>query len=202
MLFLSFFSYFCSDKTKKKMEETALSGFLSGFATAYFALHAYQLFRRENSSRLQRVVAVIFVQWALFNLKDFFMTMHDYSNQSVHDMLVLIDGTSLIGYTCLIYELIRPGWATIRKVLIMLLAYVPFFATWYFLRDDMVIRCYMACLFLSSCYGYVMPASMSIISETTTLTSIRQIFPGYAWWLGSSSPVNCFGSSSLSSAIR
>ena len=55
MLFLSFFSYFCSDKTKKKMEETALSGFLSGFATAYFALHAYQLFRRENSSRLQRV---------------------------------------------------------------------------------------------------------------------------------------------------
>ena len=108
------------------MEETALSGFLSGFATAYFALHAYQLFRRENSSRLQRVVAVIFVQWALFNLKDFFMTMHDYSNQSVHDMLVLIDGTSLIGYTCLIYELIRPGWATIRKVLIMLLAYVPY----------------------------------------------------------------------------
>ena len=31
----------------------------------------------------------------------------------------------------------------------MLLAYVPFFATWYFLRDDMVIRCYMACLFLA-----------------------------------------------------
>ncbi len=109
------------------MEETALSSFLSGFATAYFALQAYQLFRRENSSRLQRVVAIIFVQWALFNLKDFLLTVHDYHNQNVHDILVMIDGTSLIGYTCLVYELIHPGWASLRKILWMLLPYIPFF---------------------------------------------------------------------------
>ena len=155
------------------MEETALSSFLSGFATAYFALQAYQLFRRENSSRLQRVVAIIFVQWALFNLKDFLLTVHDYHNQNVHDILVMIDGTSLIGYTIKFDKLFKITRAEV----------------------DEHINSY-------NTSGYVMPASMSIISETTTLTSIRQIFPGYAWWLGSSSPVNCFGSSSLSSAIR
>jgi AraC-like DNA-binding protein len=131
------------------MEETALSGFLSGFATAYFALHAYQLFRRENSSRLQRVVAVIFVQWALFNLKDFLLTVHDYHNQNVHDILVMIDGTSLIGYTCLVYELIHPGWASLRKILWMLLPYIPFFVAWCLWHNDMVIRCYITCLFLA-----------------------------------------------------
>jgi AraC-like DNA-binding protein len=131
------------------MEETALSGFLSGFATAFFALHAYQLFRRENSSRLQRVVAVIFVQWALFNLKDFLLTIHDYNNQDIQDLLALIDGTSLIGYTSLVYELIRPNWASWRKAVWMLLAYIPFFAAWWLWRNDVVIRCYMVCLFVA-----------------------------------------------------
>ena len=131
------------------MEETALSSFLSGFATAYFALQAYQLFRRENSSRLQRVVAIIFVQWALFNLKDFLLTVHDYHNQNVHDILVMIDGTSLIGYTCLVYELIHPGWASLRKILWMLLPYIPFFVAWCLWHNDMVIRCYITCLFLA-----------------------------------------------------
>ena len=131
------------------MEETALSSFLSGFATAYFALQAYQLFRRENSSRLQRVVAIIFVLWALFNLKDFLLTVHDYHNQNVHDILVMIDGTSLIGYTCLVYELIHPGWASLRKILWMLLPYIPFFVAWCLWHNDMVIRCYITCLFLA-----------------------------------------------------
>lgn len=107
------------------MEEIALSVFLSGFATAYFALHAYQLFRREDCLRMQRVMACIFVQWALFNLKDFLLTIHDYNDPNIQNILVLIDGTSLIGYTCLVYELISPGWATLRKVLWMLAAYVP-----------------------------------------------------------------------------
>lgn len=85
------------------MEEIALSVFLSGFATAYFALHAYQLFRREDCLRMQRVMACIFVQWALFNLKDFLLTIHDYNDPNIQNILVLIDGTSLIGYTCLVY---------------------------------------------------------------------------------------------------
>lgn len=131
------------------MEETALSGFLSGFATAYFALQAYQLFRRKNSSRLQRVVAIIFVQWAVFNLKDFLLTTHDYIDKDVHNLLVLIDGTSLIGYTCLIYELIRPNWATWWKCLWMLLPYIPFFAAWGLWHHDMIITCYMICLFIA-----------------------------------------------------
>ena len=67
--------------------EIALSGFLSGVATAYFALQAYQLFRQKDSSRLQIVVAMIFVQWALFNLKDFFFTINDYNNKTVQDLL-------------------------------------------------------------------------------------------------------------------
>lgn len=135
--------------TQRFMNEIAFSGFLSGFATAYFALHAYQLFRRKNSSRLQMVVAVIFVQWALFNLKDFILTMQDYNDKTTQDFITLIDGTSLIGYTCLIYELIRPCWATWRKVFMILLAYVPFFILYFLWPDSLIIRCYMMCLFIA-----------------------------------------------------
>ena len=42
-----------------------LSVFLSGIATAYFALSAYFLFRRKESSRLQIVVGCIFLQWTV-----------------------------------------------------------------------------------------------------------------------------------------
>lgn len=128
--------------------EIALSGFLSGFATAYFALQAYQLFRRKNNSRLQIVVAVIFVQWALFNLKDFFFTINDYSNQTVQDILTLIDGLALIGYTSLLYELIKPRWATWGKVVIMLLPYIPFFLAYVIWPSNMVIYAYLSCLVL------------------------------------------------------
>lgn len=138
------------------MEEIALSVFLSGFATAYFALHAYQLFRREGCLRMQRVMACIFVQWALFNLKDFLLTIHDYNDPNIQNILVLIDGTSLIGYTCLVYELISPGWATLRKVLWMLAAYVPFFAAYALWRHEGVIRCYMVCLFLAGAIIFVL----------------------------------------------
>jgi len=126
--------------------EIALSGFLSGFATAYFALQAYQLFRRQESSRLQKVVAVIFVQWALFNLKDFFFTINDYRDQTVQDYLALIDGLSLISYTSLIYELIRPRWATWGKVGLMLLPYIPFFIVYMLWPSNMLISGYLYCL--------------------------------------------------------
>lgn len=130
------------------MNDVALSGFLSGFATAYFALHAYQLFRRENASRLQKVVAVIFVQWALFNLKDIFLTMNGYDDKTMQDYIVLIDGMSLIGYTCLLYELIRPQWASWGKALLMLLGYVPFFAAYLLYPGPQLIQVYICSLFV------------------------------------------------------
>lgn len=128
----------------------ALSGFLSGFATAYFALQAYQLFRRKDSSRLQIVLAMIFVQWALFNLKDFFFTTNDYNNKTVQDILILIDGLSLIGFISLIYELIQPRWATWGKVGIMLLPYVPFFLAYLTWPSSMVIYVYLCCLTMTA----------------------------------------------------
>lgn len=148
-MFFYFFFVSLPQQTADDMNETAFSGFLSGFATAYFSLHAYQLLRRENCSRLQKVVAVIFVQWALFNLKDFILTFPDYSNSTVQDCLTLIDGTALIGYTCFIYELIHPRWATWHKALLMLMAYVPFIVLYILWSDSMVIRCYMVCLFVA-----------------------------------------------------
>jgi len=130
------------------METIALSGFLSGFATAYFALHTYQLFSRKNSSRMQRVVAFIFVQWALFNLKDFVLTIHEYNDSTIQSIIILIDGTSLIGYTCFIYELISPGWATLRRVVLMATAYVPFLLAYLLRPYEWVIHLYLVFLFL------------------------------------------------------
>lgn len=131
------------------MEEISWSGFLSGFATAYFALHAYLLFRRDDKSRLQKVVACIFIQWALFNLKDFMLTINDYNASEVQNILNLIDGTSLVGYTCLVYELICPNWSSFRKVAGMLTAYIPFFVAYCVWRNNIVIYFYIICLFLA-----------------------------------------------------
>lgn len=132
------------------MEETTLAGFLSGIATAFFALHAYQLFRRNNASRLQLVLACIFVQWALFNLKDFLLTLHGYDNVKTQNIITLIDGLSLIGYTCLLYELITSnGWATWRKVGIMILGYLPFFIVYNLYPKNIVVYCYIICLFIA-----------------------------------------------------
>lgn len=131
------------------MVDIALSGFLSGFATAYFALQAFLLFRREDASRLQQVVACIFVQWALFNLKDFLLTIPDYKDAVTQNVLILVDGMSFIGYTLFIYELIHPGWSTWRKAGLMLLAYLPFFVAFSIWPHEVVIRCYMVCLFVA-----------------------------------------------------
>ena len=125
-----------------------LSVFLSGIATAYFALSAYYLFRRRESSRLQIVVGYIFLQWTALNLKDFIFTQYDASSQVLQDVIVLLDGTSLIGYTLLLYELIRPRWATWRKALGMLMAYVPFFVLYAVWPSQTVINCYLVCLFI------------------------------------------------------
>ncbi|MBQ6434317.1 MAG: AraC family transcriptional regulator [Bacteroidaceae bacterium] len=131
------------------MNSSSLSGFLSGFATAYFSLLAYQLLTRKEASRLQRVLGVIFVQWALFNLKDFLLTLNDYNSSNTWNIITLIDGLSLIGYTCLLYEVIAPKWASWRKVCLMLLGYIPFFVAYYLMPGTIVIRYYIVCLFLA-----------------------------------------------------
>lgn len=131
------------------MESSSLSSFLSGFATAYFSLLAYQILRRKEASRLQKVLGVIFVQWALFNLKDFLLTLHDYNDSNTWNIITLIDGLSLIGYTCLLYEVIAPKWTSWRKVYLMLLGYIPFFVAYYLIPGTIVIRYYIVCLFLA-----------------------------------------------------
>lgn len=143
------YPYLCISKISQDMNEVALSGFLSGFATAYFTLYAYQLFRLKGAVRLQRVLACIFVQWAVFNLKDFLLTLPDYHDPTIQNVIVLIDGTSLIGYTLFIYELIRPGWATWRKASQMLAAYAPFFLTFTLWPGSLFIHCYIACLLIA-----------------------------------------------------
>ena len=141
------YSYLCRAKRQKVMIDTRfLSVFLSGIATAYFALSAYFLFRRKESSRLQIVVGCIFLQWTVLNLKDFIFTQYDASSQVLQDIVVLLDGTSLIGYTFLLCELIRPRWATWRKALGMLLVYIPFFILYAVWPSQTVINCYLVCL--------------------------------------------------------
>lgn len=134
------------------MEQISLSGFLSGFASAYFALLAYLLFRGTFASpptRLQKVLGVLFVQWALFNLKDFLLTLHDYSDPTALDIITLIDGLSLIGYTCLLYEVIHPCWTTWCKVCWMLVAYMPFFIAYGIVPGSTVITLYIIFLFVA-----------------------------------------------------
>lgn len=131
------------------INEQYIPVFLSGIATAYFALSAYMLFSRKSASRLQIVVGFIFVLWALLNLKDFLFTLFFEGNETKGNYIVLLDGLSLIGYTSLLYELISPRWTTWRKVLMMLVAYVPFFIGYALRQNEAIISWYIGCLGLA-----------------------------------------------------
>lgn len=129
--------------------DIAISEFLTGLATAYFALQAYQLLHQKAPSRLQKVLAVIFIQWAIFNLKDFILTINGYDAPYVQGIITLIDGISLIGYTSLLYELIQPRWATWGKAISMLLAYTPCFMAYMLWPSNVVILVYTVLLILT-----------------------------------------------------
>lgn len=138
------------------MEEVSLSGFLSGFATAYFTLLAYQVLRQKDATRLQLVLGVIFVQWALFNLKDFLLTLHDYNDPTAQDLITLIDGLSLIGYTILLFEIIcPPRWFSMCKLSVMLMPYIPFYIAYALYPEKIVILSYLTFLFLAGTFIFI-----------------------------------------------
>ena len=89
-----------------------------GITTAFFGLYAFQIFRVPQRTRLQTVIGYIFVFRTILALKGIFSTLPSFRQQEILDLLIVIDGLKAITLVIFLFELVTPGWATRRRIVI------------------------------------------------------------------------------------
>lgn len=104
-----------------------VSAFLVGVSTAFFAIFAIHiLFFRKKRTRFQTVLGWIMAIWAVWNLKDVIITFPEMYRDEVLDWIMIIDGWSALTYTVFVFEVVMPGWVTLRKLFYLSLPFVIF----------------------------------------------------------------------------
>lgn len=104
-----------------------VSAFLIGVSTAFFAIFAIHiLFFRKKRTRFQTVLGWIMAIWAVWNLKDIIITFPGMYRDEVLDWIMMIDGWSALTYTVFVFEVVMPGWVTLRKLFYLSLPFVIF----------------------------------------------------------------------------
>ena len=104
-----------------------VSAFLIGVSTAFFAIFAIHiLFFRKKRTRFQTVLGWIMAIWAVWNLKDVIITFPGMYRDEVLDWIMMIDGWSALTYTVFVFDVVMPGWVTLRKLFYLSLPFVIF----------------------------------------------------------------------------
>ncbi len=134
------------------MQGLNISAFLAGWCTAFFTIHAIRLLRYSSrKSRFHRVLGWIFVIWALFNAKDIILTFPQcYTEQMLHYVLI-VDGWSAITYAIFVNEILTPGWATPRRLMLHAAPFLFFTIVYIAVGTTQVVYAYVAYLW---CYAW------------------------------------------------
>ena len=105
-----------------------LTAFCIGAGTAYYALAAYHLLWGEEraTTRLHKVLGYMFLFWLVANTKDIVLTFPGVYSRSTLDLIMLTDGWSGIGYAALLFEITMPGWANLRRLILLSLPFMLF----------------------------------------------------------------------------
>ena len=108
--------------------------FSIGVSVAWYAIYSIQLLRIKNSSRLQRLLAIIFILWGITTLKDlvFFIPGADFEVFQRHALY--IDGCGALTLALLLMEVTMPGWITRKRVLLLSLPFVLFLLVYNFVH--------------------------------------------------------------------
>ena len=101
------------------MPALSIATFFNGAATAWFAVNACQLLARRHRTRLQSLLAFIFVYWAVMTAKDLVSLMPGAYNGPMLDTIQMLDGLGVVVLTCLLFELSMPRWVTARRVALL-----------------------------------------------------------------------------------
>lgn len=95
-----------------------ISALFVGITTAFFGFYALQIFRMPQRTRLQTVIGYIFVFRTILTLKGIIATIPDLRQPEMIDLLIAVDGLKVITLVIFLFELVNPGWATRRNVVI------------------------------------------------------------------------------------
>lgn len=134
------------------MQGLNISAFLAGWCTAFFTLHALRLLRNGGrKSRFHRVLGWIFVVWAVFNAKDIVLTFPQLYTQPILNYVLLVDGWSAMTYAVFVSEILMPGWATKRRLLLHAVPFLLFTVAYLATQSDHVLHAYVVFLW---CYAW------------------------------------------------
>ena len=108
-----------------------LSAFLIGVSTAFFTIFALHiLFWRKARTRFQTVLGCIMAVWAVWNAKDLVITFPGMYRPEVLHWILIIDGWSALTYLVFVAEAVRPGWVSVRRLLLLALPFAAFTVTY------------------------------------------------------------------------
>ena len=124
-----------------------ISAFFIGVSTAFFTIFALHiLFWRKRRTRFQTVLGSIMAVWAVWNAKDIVTTFPDMYTPKVLNWIFLVDGWSALTYTVLVFEIVMPGWTTLRRLLLLFFPFAVFTAAYALWPDERIIYGYIAFL--------------------------------------------------------
>lgn len=124
-----------------------ISAFLIGISTAFFTIFALHiLFWRKGRTRFQTVLGGIMAVWAVWNLKDIVTTFSGMYRDDVLNWILMIDGWSALTYTVLVFEVVMPGWVTLRRLLLLSLPFTAFTVAYALWPEEWVIYGYVTFL--------------------------------------------------------
>ena len=128
------------------MPALSIATFFNGAATAWFAVNACQLLARRHRTRLQSLLAFIFVYWAVMTAKDLVSLMPGAYNGPMLDTIQMLDGLGVVVLTCLLFELSMPRWVTARRVALLLLPFALFLGAYMVWPSHWLATVYLAFL--------------------------------------------------------
>lgn len=94
--------------------------FIHGLVTMYFLMGGLHRVLRKEASRLERICGYVLLYWFVLEVKDLaFYTVDEFRENYISNLLILIDITAVPVGSYFIIELLRPGWFTLRRALLL-----------------------------------------------------------------------------------
>ena len=149
-------TYLCTIKTFFRynivINYMNISAFLIGITTSFFTIFAIHILCwRKRRTRFQTVVGIIMAVWAVRCAKDLVTTFPHMYRSEVLRWILIIDGCSALTYTIFIFEVVMPGWTTLRRLALLTLPFALFVLVYALWPSRGVIYAYITFLW---CYAW------------------------------------------------
>lgn len=130
------------------MTEQNIAYFLNGSAFMYFLCTGYFMLKYSARLRIHLIVGIIFCYLAAWNFKDIIYAFQAFHTDEMLNLIVFLDGWSAVSYAVLLFELVSPGWVTLKRMAVLLLPFLCFTALYTVFPSDTLQQIYWGFLIL------------------------------------------------------